>query len=220
MLRFAILTLTALCTLSTTAIRASTLALDFTVPLGFAATSLNTQNSAGWAFTTNQEIMITALDSADVGVGFADFVRIYDASGKILTLGHVTSLDPLEGTGAGIQFYTQTITPIVLAANTTYYINQDNQDLGGFYDASQVQNLTVNPLITYDGPELAIGSGRTPTSATSPIGGDFGPNFDAVAVTPEPSGTALLVVALGTIGLYTCIRRRRRSKVSMVALPI
>ena len=79
--------------------------------------------TAGWTFTTNQAITLTALD-AFLGGAASTQVRLYDTSNNLLASGTVTSADPTVAGGA-ITYNELAIAPVSLAANTTYFIVED-----------------------------------------------------------------------------------------------
>jgi hypothetical protein len=158
--------------------------------------------SAGWSFTTNEALDVVALDALDpTGDGF---VRIYDASGNVLASATVTTADHVEG--GPVAFYSHAISPVLLAANTLYYIAQDfspNSTTFGLYDTG----VTTDPAITYGAAVMGLDLGQTPTTDYFSGGYDsayFGPNFDMTAV-PEPA--SLTLFGLGLLGLRL-VRRR------------
>jgi hypothetical protein len=98
------------------------------VALQFSALSTGTPGfdaSAGWSFTTNEKISVTALDAFDPnGDGAAGTVRLYNASGTVLASAKVTTTDPKEG--SPIMFFSAKLSkPLMLAAKTTYFIAED-----------------------------------------------------------------------------------------------
>jgi hypothetical protein len=187
------------------------LALQFstlsTAPAGFDA-------SAGWSFTTNEKISVTALDAFDpTGDGSAGTVRLYNASGTVLGSAKVTTVDPKEG--SPIMFFTAKLSkPIVLAAKTTYFIAED---LGTATLANgTVTGLTTSSAIKYDVEVAAMGQGKDPTTdATGGMfsPGIFGPNFDltlGASAVPEPSAWAMMLIGFAGLG-YLGYRRALRT---------
>ena len=168
------------------------------------------QNVVGWSFTTTQAITVSALDAWTGGTGQTSYnVRLYNAAGTTLASATVLNTDPIEG--APSTFYKHAITPVALAASTTYYIAMDQ--VNGFM-AENVSGLTTSPLINYTGEVYqAFGSGTNPTTdgtggALNP--GLFGPNFDATpTAVPEPGSMILLGLAAGGVGFTAWLRRRR-----------
>lgn len=80
--------------------------------------------TAGWSFTTNRAVTVTALDAFDpTGAGTAGAVRLYTAGGTVLASTTVTTSDPQEG--SPVSFYSHAISPVSLLANTTYFIAED-----------------------------------------------------------------------------------------------
>jgi hypothetical protein len=161
----------------------------------------------GWSFTTQQAITVTALDAFDpTGDGNAGQVRLYNAGGTVLASVTVTTSDPKEGTP--ISFYSAAITPVLLAANTTYFIAEDfGTTTHGFV---QVSGLTSGSAITYDHVVSAAFQGQNPTTdffggVLNP--GIFGPNFDIAAAVPEPASLTLLAVGLAGLGMVLRLRR-------------
>ena len=99
--------------------------------------------SLGWSFTTNQSIIVVALDAFDPTGrdGTVGAVRLYNGSGIVLASALVTASDPIEG--APTPFYSEAITPVSLAANSTYYIVEDMSFTTQLWYS--VSALTTNP---------------------------------------------------------------------------
>jgi hypothetical protein len=160
----------------------------------------------GWSFTTNQALLVTALDAQNP-VGGTNNVQLYDGKGNVLAQATVTSADPLEGSPTS--FYSASITPVLLQDDTTYYIAQYVTAPNGIgYLASGV---TVNPLITFGTPVSSQGS--MPTGNSGGDGGYsyFGPDFDAqpaAIATPEPS-TLIHIAGASLAGAWWAWRRKR-----------
>lgn len=163
----------------------------------------------GWAFTTTEAISVTALDAYDpTGDGL---VQLYDGSGDVLASVNVTSSDPTEGSPTS--FFSAAITPVTLAAGTTYYIAQDDVATAETTTLVYTGPVTTSSLITYGGSVSAEGLAQTPTTDVLNTNGldpaYFGPNFDASpAPAPEPASLTLLGAGLTGLG---AVRRRRRA---------
>ncbi len=119
--------------------------------------------TAGWSFTTNSAITVTALDAFDpTGTGL---VQLYNAGGNILASANLSTSDPVEGSPT--PFYTQSVAPVLLAADTKYFIAEDMCAVTGSSCASpgttaysRVLDLTVDPAISYDGGDWRRWSGQ------------------------------------------------------------
>jgi len=159
----------------------------------------------GWSFSTNQSITVTALDTWMLTSGPTSTVtvRLYDSALNILASASVGASDPL--TGSPNQFYSHAITPVVLAAGTTYYIAQDVSQI-----AINVVGLSTDPRIVYLG---GLRDASTVTPLSNALGGSvlpayFGPNFEIASV-PEPGTLPTLLGALAGLGVLRKIRAKR-----------
>jgi hypothetical protein len=163
--------------------------------------------SLGWSFTTNQSFNVVALDAFDpTGLhGTVGQVRLYDSIGNVLASALVTASDPIVG--GPTPFYSHAITPVSLAANSTYYIVEDMSFTTQLWFS--VSGLTTDSAITYAGAVDAAGQGNNPvTDLNGQIYAPsyFGPNFDIDV--PEPATWAMFLMGLGGIGF---MMRRSRS---------
>ena len=164
--------------------------------------------SVGWSFQTNQAITVTALNVFDpTGTGN---VRLYDILGTVLASATLTTGNPL--TGSPTPFYSASITPVSLAANTNYFIAQDT--ISGTTLLNYLTGtLTVDPAITYLGAVSAQGLGLNPVNDYFAQGFSpawFGPNFEIARTgVPEPVALSIFGAGLLTAG---AMRRRRKSK--------
>jgi hypothetical protein len=173
--------------------------------------------AVGWSFTTGSSaVSVTALDAfLLLGTGQpAAQVRLYNGSGTTLASATVSVLDTTETNG--LTWYTQAITPVTLAANTTYYLAQDMDASSPFRGFTSTPTMTLG--MTYVGGVSAGAFGVNPTLDEFSGGAEnpsyFGPNFDAVAVTsstPEPSSLALIGAAAASFAGYFGFRRRNKT---------
>jgi hypothetical protein len=180
--------------------------LEFTG--GSSSTSGGGDITVGWAFTTTTAISVTALDAFDpTGDGF---VQLYDGSANVLASATVTTSDSTEGSPTS--FFSAAITPVTLAANTTYYIAEDVVATAGTSFLVWTGAPTTSSLITYGGSVSDNGLAATPTTDVVNSGGldpaYFGPNFDAAAVLPEPASLTLFGLGLAGLGFT---RRHKRA---------
>jgi hypothetical protein len=172
---------------------------------GSSSTSGGGDLTVGWAFTTTTAISVTALDAYDpTGDGF---VQLYDGSSNVLASATVTSGDPTEGSPTA--FFSAAITPVTLAANTTYYIAEDVVATDTTTFLVTTGTPTTSSLITYGGSVSDNGLAATPTAdalnANAVDPAYFGPDFDAVAA-PEPASLTLFGFGVAGLGV---IRRRK-----------
>ncbi len=188
--------------------------IEFTAPP--AAESHDHTYSLGWQFTTTREITVDRLGYYNPQDGMQDThdVGIYNLSRQLLVSGTVRPTDPLEGF-----FHYAAVSPIVLAANTTYRIagsTAGSHDSFIYPYVDDAKNWTVDPAIQpwtnihgyYE--SSATGALSFPT-ALAVCSAYFGPNLDIQGqspAVPEPSSIALLALASGGVGAM--LKRRRR----------
>ena len=168
-------------------------------------TQANQNLSLGWSFTTNGNITVTGLDAYDPsGTGL---VQLYNGAGQVLASATVTTAG--KTVGSPIEFYSAPITPVVLTAGNTYYIDEDIV-ANTTYEIGEGSGISTNPLISYLGSVSDEGLGKTPTSeypgSSAYDPGFFGPNFEIT--TPEP-GSLALVFGAGVTCVGALARRRR-----------
>ncbi len=170
--------------------------------------------SMGFAFTTNQSIVVDALADVIVpGQISSTQVRLYDGSQTILAEATVSTTDPhpysipYGTTGEHLSLYVQAITPVTLAADTTYYIAADTPNSASFI--SQLVGITTDPSITYDHGVNVFGTCNNPLTDSGGLGpGYLGPDFlIAASAVPEPSALVLAVA-----GLTISLARRRKPR--------
>lgn len=170
--------------------------------------------SMGFSFTTNQAITIDAL--ADViDPGPSSQVRLYDGTGTILAEATVTTSDPhpysIPFGGVGLPgtlpLYVAAITPVTLAADTTYYIAADTPNNASFI--SQLGGLTTDPSITYGHGVSVFGLGNDPfTDSTGLPPGYLGPDF-IIGTTAVPEPSSIILSGFAVIGVMVYMRRGR-----------
>jgi hypothetical protein len=170
------------------------------------------EQTRGWAFSTDRAINIAALgwfDYEDNGLVDSHEVGIWDASGNLQLSGIVGAgdTDPLL---AGFRYSTTLTGTTVLAAGTYVVagLSTYNDDTWREVDPSRV---TLGSAITYledRGSESPVFEFAGQTQGLDV--GYFGANFqyDDVADVPEPSVVSLSLLGLGMMGVAA---RKRRS---------
>jgi len=173
------------------------LAIDFT---STAYDFTNGSWSMGFEITTNAPIYVNKLgvyDDQKNGLTESHDVGIYNAAGTLLASATVSPSDPLTS-----WFRMVDITPLLLAASQTYYIQAVSGNENYTYWTT---GFTVDPNITfvYDayyyppGNVLNFPNSTDLTDAASG-GAYFGPNYDS---SPVPVPPSLLLLASGLLGL-------------------
>mgnify|MGYP000741466425 CR=1 FL=1 len=192
--------------------------LGLLVPLGAqAAPILSTSGGSpfggaartiGWKFTTGSSALsVTHLDALFNNGVTSTNVRMYNSAQTILASATVTTSDPTVT--AGLTWRSHAITPVTLAANTTYFIASDQpSNLNSFVLTS---TPTMSLGVLYQGGINSLGTGGLPLTdafGSGALGNSyFGPNFEAVTTTiPEPATLSVLLSAPGAVML----RRGRR----------
>lgn len=162
-------------------------------------------NGAGYAFSPNVPIAITALgfNSADLE-NSAYQVSLYNSNGVQLASAEITT-----NSTSSNQTYYQSISSITLTAGDLYYLgagetnaNNYNVWVGGAAGPSVGGSFAVNPDITYLDAEANFISG-IPTNSEGSAYFLLDENFQFTPV-PEPSG-----LYLGVVGLLGLARWRR-----------
>ena len=152
---------------------------------------------AGFAFSPNASIEVTALGYGIVGTNSASYQEsLFDASGNQLARATVTTGDSFYN-----QSFYESISPINLTAGDTYYL-QSVEIPGNPWVGDVSSVFSVNSYITYLS-SASGGFGEPLTQLGSPAYYFEAPNFEFVPV-PEPS-----VLALSVAGLLGLAWRRR-----------
>ncbi|MGA2620563.1 MAG: PEP-CTERM sorting domain-containing protein [Thermoguttaceae bacterium] len=170
--------------------------------------------TVGWSFTTNQAISVTALDALYPAPGGSQ-VYLYGTSDNVLASTTVLTTDPREG--SPIPFYSQAITPVVLAAGQTYYIVENMTP--GSSVAIYAYGVTTQSFITYGGGVAEPGLSTYPTTDAFYANylnwyapDYFGPNFDATAVESVPEPSVAMGLCTSLLGLAVIYLRRRGAR--------
>jgi hypothetical protein len=157
--------------------------------------------SVGYSFTPNTNVMVNALDFINP-VGTGGDVRIYDASATTLVSATVLPTDPTESV-SGYTYNVHSISPFTLDAGTTYYIVADVPASQDSYPV-EATGLLTDPRIDFGTAVAELGSLGNPltdlhSGALDPA--YLAPNFDLV---PEPASLSMLIG-----GVLLTLRRRR-----------
>ncbi|MBN9420580.1 MAG: DUF4082 domain-containing protein [Candidatus Eremiobacteraeota bacterium] len=184
-------------------------------------TNGNTQaianTTAGWSFTVNQTIQVTALglfdDASVTGLTDSHQIGIWDSSSALIASATVPS-----GTAATLvsNFRYVSIAPVTLLAGQVYTIGASF--LANSFDYSNIfrTSAVFNPVITYGEARTVLGSGLN-NPVDSGFGleqGVFGPNFDFILAGGAPeldTVSATLPLAFASMLLLSLKRRRFRS---------
>ncbi|MCU0647308.1 MAG: PEP-CTERM sorting domain-containing protein [Gemmatimonadaceae bacterium] len=174
--------------------------------------AFDTDETVGWQFRTGASALtVTALgwwdETPTTPLAATHQVGIWTATGSLLGSTTVLTTSTLLN---GFRYVN--VTPILLAANSTFLVG--GRDLVGDGDnyVTSVGSLVTGAGVTFTGAARSDnGTGFTaPTIITANTGGRFGANFQYVTTTtviPEPSTYAL--VATGLVALGGVARRRR-----------
>ena len=167
----------------------------------------------GWAFTTNTAVTVTALDARDPGPDGVT-VQIYsiipgdfiNGGGSITwwASAFVDSSDPV--TGSPVEFYSQSIAPVILPAGMTFYIVQPN--VGTFETGTSYTGMITDPSIKYGYPVGGYGYPYEDIDVGAFGPGYFGPNFEVESPTPEPASVFSLA---GGLALLVFFGRQRKT---------
>lgn len=162
--------------------------------------------TTGYTFTvgaTPISVDALGLNSGGGGLFVPNYVHLWLTGTTVdLASAGIDNTFPLSGVQAGgsLQYYYAAITPITLAANSTYSIGVDfpfaNQ--GGAFVGAPVTDPRISYGTAFHGP-----AGTYPTTNTGGLPTYFGPTFQ-VADVPEPIAGTLF-----TLGLTALILRRR-----------
>ncbi len=160
----------------------------------------------GYKFTVGATPLVIDALGLNSGTGSLSFtvpVHLWlDGTAIDLASVGINTSDPLSSVQAGgtLQYRYEAITPLLLAANTTYVIGADVQSFqGAAFGGTVVQDsrITVGPTISE--------ASTHPTANSDSLPQHFGPSFQISAV-PEPSSIGLIGLSL----LGSILLRRTR----------
>jgi hypothetical protein len=185
-------------------------AATFTPGLSYSGGAQNLANppyNLGYEFTTNSSVRVVALGIYQAcgdcsGLIDSHDVSLWDSSGNLLAS---TTINPPSGTVQVAGFDYNTISQVVLAANSTYYI-------GAEYDTGSDPVLfpgyggVFSTLSSINYVQSTYGNANAFPNNQFGTNGFFGPNL-GIAV-PEPATWAMMFVGFG--GLGAAMRSQRR----------
>lgn len=180
--------------------------------------------TAGWGFTPNEDILVTALgvyDPTGNGTGTSHDVGIWTLGGGSL----VTSMTISGGIQTGAFRFLALSTSVVLSAGNEYVIaSTTNQNGEGWTWTNVAYGAGVPaPNVTYDTTDLTFDAGGNfwfccnGGALTYPANRDnrpqfFGPNLEFESTVPEPATAALIPVGLGLLAIARKRGRRRANR--------
>jgi len=168
--------------------------------------SQNGSHTMGWAFSTNDDVMVTMLgwyDHEQDGLIESHKVGIFDTTGALLVSAEVPA-----GTAGELdaQFRYVPITPFLLPGGVDYIIGGTYGELGTDVHMFEVTDRVTVPEISIPDAAARYSESGGYTELSYPplnylgYNSYMGPNFQ-IQVVPEPSGVVLAAVSLMTLGM-------------------
>jgi hypothetical protein len=181
--------------------------------------------TAGWGFTPNADILVTALgvyDPTGNGTGTSHDVGIWTLGGGSL----VTSMTISGGVQTGAFRFLTLSTPVALSAGNEYVIGSTTNQNGEGWTWTPVGYGAgvAASKVTYDTADFTFdASGNfwfccNGGALTYPVNRDnsrpqfFGPNFEFESTVPEPATAALIPLGLGVLAIARTRGRRRANR--------